>query len=170
MIFNLTDGKINGKSKQIWEAFMDQENQTPHKRRVRYKGKYPKKFEEKYLRKGFKDKISVIRILDSRGENFKLSKAYAGKVDVINVVTAPEIEMLIIHNENKYKEYKKSRKKPSDFCKEDLRMADVKSYRFVKSYFADPMVLVAAIKNIMRFQKCQKGNIHCWTCYDRGIC
>ena len=27
---------------------MDQENQTPHKRRVRYKGKYPKKFEEKY--------------------------------------------------------------------------------------------------------------------------
>ena len=27
---------------------MDQEQQTPHKRRVRYKGKYPKKFEEKY--------------------------------------------------------------------------------------------------------------------------
>lgn len=24
------------------------ENQTPHKRRVHYKGKYPKKFEEKY--------------------------------------------------------------------------------------------------------------------------
>ena len=44
MIFDLTDGKINGKSKQIWEVFMDQENQTPHKRRVRYKGKYPKKF------------------------------------------------------------------------------------------------------------------------------
>ena len=48
-----------------------------------------KKFEEKYLRKGFKDKISVIRILDSRRENFKISKAYASKVDVINVVTAP---------------------------------------------------------------------------------
>ena len=27
---------------------MNQESQTPHKRRVRYKGKYPKKFEEKY--------------------------------------------------------------------------------------------------------------------------
>ena len=36
-----------------------------------------KKFEEKYLRKRFKDKISVIRILDSRRENFKLSKAYS---------------------------------------------------------------------------------------------
>ena len=27
---------------------MENENQTVHKRRVRYKGKYPKKFEEKY--------------------------------------------------------------------------------------------------------------------------
>ena len=27
---------------------MNQETQTPHKRRVRYKGKYPRKFEEKY--------------------------------------------------------------------------------------------------------------------------
>ena len=30
------------------ENFMNQKSQTPHKRRVRYKGKYPKKFEEKY--------------------------------------------------------------------------------------------------------------------------
>ena len=32
-----------------------------------------KRFEEKYLRKGFLEKLSVIRILDSRRENFKLS-------------------------------------------------------------------------------------------------
>lgn len=43
-------------------------------------------------------------------------------MDVINVITAPEIEMLIIFNEDKYKEFKKSGKKPSDFCKEDLKM------------------------------------------------
>ncbi len=30
-----------------------------------------KRFEEKYLRKGFMDKISVIRILDSRREHYK---------------------------------------------------------------------------------------------------
>lgn len=116
-----------------------------------------RKFEEKYLRKGFKDKISVIRILDSRRENFKLSKAYANKVDVINVVTAPEIEMLIIFNENKYNEFKKSGKKPSSFCKEDLKMADVKSYDFVKSYFSDPMVLVAAIKKYHEMSKVPRG-------------
>ena len=45
-----------------------------------------KRFETKYLRKGFTDKISVIRILDSRRENLKLSKAYESKVDVINVI------------------------------------------------------------------------------------
>ena len=57
-----------------------------------------KKFEERYLRKGFDNQISIIRILDSRKEEFKLSKAYVDKVDVINVITAPEIEMLIIHS------------------------------------------------------------------------
>ena len=105
-----------------------------------------KRFEEKYLRRGFLEKISVIRILDSRRENFKLSKAYEHKVDVINVITAPEIEMLIIFNEDKYKEFKKSGKKPSDFCKEDLKMTSVKSYRFVKDYFSDPDILLAARK------------------------
>ena len=60
-----------------------------------------KKFEEQHLRKGFTDKITVLRILDSRRENFKLSKAYAGKIDVVNVITAPEIEMLVIFAEGK---------------------------------------------------------------------
>ena len=36
-----------------------------------------KRFEEQYLRKGFDSQISIIRILDSRREEFRLSKAYA---------------------------------------------------------------------------------------------
>ena len=116
-----------------------------------------KRFEEKYLRKGFPEKISVIRILDSRRENFKLSKAYEHKVDVINVITAPEIEMLIIFNEDKYKEFKKSGKKPSDFCKEDLKMTSVKSYNFVKDYFAYPDILLAAIRKYHEISKIRKG-------------
>ncbi|MDD6482924.1 MAG: hypothetical protein PUF65_11775 [Lachnospiraceae bacterium] len=115
-----------------------------------------KKFEERYLRKGFMDKISVIRILDSRREKFKISKVYAHKIDVINVITAPEIEMLIIFNEDKYKEFKKSGKKPSTYCKEDLKMAGVKSYDFVKNYFSDPTILVASIKKYHEISKVQK--------------
>ena len=105
-----------------------------------------KRFEEKYLRKGFLEKISVIRILDSRRENY-----------VINVITAPEIEMLIIFNEDKYKEFKKSEKKPSDFCKEDLKMTSVKSYRFVKDYFSDPDILLTSIKKYHEISKIRKG-------------
>ncbi|MBQ9608771.1 MAG: hypothetical protein IJV15_04905 [Lachnospiraceae bacterium] len=116
-----------------------------------------KHFEEKYLRKGFEGKISVIRILDSRRENFKLSKAYRHKVDIINVITAPEIEMLIIFNEDKYKEFKKSGKKPSEYCKENLKMKDVKAYDFVKNYFLNPNTLVKSIKTYHEMSKIQKG-------------
>lgn len=116
-----------------------------------------KHFEEKYLRKSFLNKIAVIRILDSHHENFKLSKAYMHKVDVINIVTAPEIEMLIIFSEQKYNEFKKSGKKPSDFCKTDLKMAGVKTYNFVKEYFSDPKTLVNAIKQYHKNSKIRKG-------------
>ena len=106
-----------------------------------------KTFEERFLRK---DQISVIRILDSRREEFRLSKAYEKKVDVINVITAPEIEMLIIHSEGAYERFKRSGKKPSEFCKTDLRMHNVKSYDFVKDYFSNPQTLVNAIKEYRR--------------------
>ena len=116
-----------------------------------------KKFEERYLRKGFNDSISVIRILDSRREDFKLSKAYAHKVDVVNVVTAPEIEMLIILTLDKYNEFKKSGKKPSDYCKINLKMKDVKSYDFVYEFFSKPDDLIKAIKEYRRVSNIPKG-------------
>lgn len=116
-----------------------------------------KKFEEHYLRKGFTDKITVLRILDSRREKFKLSKAYAVKIDVVNVITAPEIEMLVILAEGQYSEYKKSKKKPSAFCKEDLKIYEVKSTGFVKGYFADIEVLISAICEYRRVSNIQKG-------------
>jgi hypothetical protein len=116
-----------------------------------------KRFEERYLRKGFDNQISVIRILDSRREEFRLSKAYAHKIDVINVVTAPEIEMLIIISEEMYEKFKRSGKKPSDFCKSELKMHEVKSYDFVKEYFSNPQKLVKAIKEYRRLSNVQNG-------------
>ena len=114
-------------------------------------------FESRYLRMGFKGKITVFRVLDSRRENFKLSKACLHKVDVINVITAPEIEMLIILNENKYQEYKKSGLKPNEFCKGPLKMRNVKSPGFVKKYFADVNVLMDAIRKYASVSKIGRG-------------
>ena len=103
-------------------------------------------FESRYLRKSFSKDITVIRVLDSRREVFKLSKAYKGKVSVINVITAPEIEMLIILSENKYDHYKKLNMKPSEYCKAVLKYKNVKSYDFVKNYFSDIGTLLSAIE------------------------
>lgn len=116
-----------------------------------------KDFQEQYLKKGFTEKISVYRILDSRREKFKLSKAYESKVDVINVITAPEIEMLIIFSERKYDEYKKSGKKPSEYCKSDLKYKNVKSTEFVNNYFANIDTLVEAINTYKRISKIQNN-------------
>ncbi|MCD8130822.1 MAG: hypothetical protein LUE16_06015 [Lachnospiraceae bacterium] len=116
-----------------------------------------KKFEERYLRKGFSDKISVVRILDSRRENFRLSKAYKHKVDVINVITAPEIEMLVIFAENKYMDFKASRKKPSEFCEQDLGFGTVKSKTFTENYFRDVNVLISAIKEYRQISRIPAG-------------
>ena len=107
--------------------------------------------------KRFDEQISVIRILDSRREEFRLSKAYEQKIDVVNVITAPEIEMLIIHAEGAYDQFKRSGKKPSEFCKTNLRMHDVKSYDFVKQYFSNPQLLVKAIKEYRRTANIHKG-------------
>ena len=118
-----------------------------------------KKFERRYLRKGFETPITVIRILDSKGENFKLSRAYESKVKVINVVTAPEIEMLVIISEGKYDQYKRKKHnmKPSDYCKIELEIPDVKNYNFVKTYFKDVTKLIMAINKYKSVTKEHKG-------------
>ena len=91
--------------------------------------------------------ITVLRILDSHGENFKLSKAYEHKIKVVNVITAPEIEMLVIITKGKYSDYKNKHSdiKPSEYCKVNLGYGDVKSSEFIKQYFGNVETLVDAI-------------------------
>ena len=56
-----------------------------------------------------------------------------------------------------YDQFKRSGKKPSEFCKTNLRMHDVKSYDFVKQYFSNPQLLVKAIKEYRRTANIPKG-------------
>lgn len=65
----------------------------------------------------------------------------------MNFVTAPEIEMLIIINEGKYKDFSKSKLKPSEYCKIVLRMRNIKTYQFVCDYFSDYRKLEQTIMN-----------------------
>lgn len=117
-----------------------------------------KEFETRCLKKNFSGKITVYRILDSRRENFKISKAYQQKVEVVNVITAPEIEMLIICNEGKYHDFeKKKNMSPSEYCKSILKMKNIKSVSFVKEYFADVSILEKSLHEYKRISKVRKS-------------
>lgn len=105
-----------------------------------------KNFERDYLNKTTNEMITVYRILDSSNENFKLSDPYLKRVTVVNIITAPEIEMLVIHAEGKYDDYSRKRMKPSDYVKQHLKLGKIKSYEFAKRYFADDEVLARAIQ------------------------
>ena len=41
--------------------------------------------------------------------------------------------MLVIFAENKYEDFKKKNLKPSDYCKQELKYSNVKSYQFIKN-------------------------------------
>lgn len=66
-------------------------------------------------------------------------------------------EMLIILNEKRYDDFKRSKLKPSDYCKSDFRMKAVKSYGFVKDYFSNPIILTDSIKKYHEMSRIPKG-------------
>ncbi len=117
-----------------------------------------KEFEQRYLRMAYDQKILILRVIDSREERFNLSKAYRCQVDVINVITAPEIEMLIIASKKMYDEYCRSGiRKPSDYCRNALGIKRVKSPAFIKEYFGDAGFLINSIKEYHRVHKQKNG-------------
>lgn len=118
-----------------------------------------KNFERDYLNKTTNEMITVYRILDSTNENFKLSGPYIKRVTVVNIITAPEIEMLVIHAEGKYDDYSRKRMKPSDYVKQYLKLGKIKSYEFAKRYFANHEVLVEAIQQYKQKSANKSGTL-----------
>lgn len=118
-----------------------------------------KKFCDTYMGKDYGSKIDLFRIIDSKTENFNFGSArdrkiFEEKIEVINVITPPEIELLIIVSEEKYEDYSRSgSSKPSDYCKQKLKLSNVKSYDFVKEYFSDVSKLLDAIKKVHSIKK-----------------
>lgn len=115
-----------------------------------------KKFSSKYLTNTYEKSIIVIRVLDSENENFEIKAPYSDKIkDVINVITKREIEMLIIHSEGQYNEYKKQKEKPSVFCK-GMKIGYSKSREFYFNYYKDVDKLIKSLKD---YKSCAQNNI-----------
>ena len=102
-------------------------------------------------------------IIDMLVDNELLKFSREQMLNEDNVVTAPEIEMLIILAEGKYKEYmkKSSSVSPSTFCKQDLKMkGNIKSQEFVREYFSDINLLINSIHEYKRVKNLKRGEIY----------
>ena len=97
-------------------------------------------------------------MLDSRKERFKLGNLYAGRFPVASYVTHPEIEVLAIIREGAWRRWHGSRMKPSDFCKQELGMREVKREGFLRGYW-DANSLMAAAREYKRLSKIPKGEL-----------
>lgn len=84
------------------------------------------------------EEIIIYRVHDSTTENFIIPKEYKNKIyKVIDIMTKPEIEMLMIYNEGLYDEYEKKGLKPSSFIKskKQFKKDNVKSRDFQRKYW-----------------------------------
>lgn len=95
--------------------------------------------------------LVIARIVDSKSPRFDIPRKQNNGTEVLSFYTRPEIEMLVIHCENAYGawlKYKRRHKgvKPSDFCKSELGIIEVKQTDFLKKYWSDGSVLAQCIR------------------------
>ena len=123
------------------------------------------------MRIDLNEKVTIYRILDSKNENFKIKnkikKDFKGKYEVVDIVTSPEIEMLVIISEGRFTDYLKvkSKIKPSEYCKQSLNLRRVKEYHFIREYFSDVNHLITVIAEYHSLMKVNKDKFPL-TLYD----
>ncbi len=116
------------------------------------------KIQEKFLALHFEKPVIILRILDSTKENFRLGKAYESryKDKVFNIITKPEIEILIIIHKGDYEKYTnqyKSEVKPSKFCQKEYGIKNPKKIGITQKIFIRQERLVEAIKKYNTYNK-----------------
>lgn len=99
----------------------------------------------KFLNREFERQVYILRILDSKREQFNLGKLYKKRFPVYEIYTRPEIEMLMIWAEDKYHAFRNSGKKPSDYLQSLYPHQRIKSQEFIKRYFSSPDRLLQSI-------------------------
>ncbi len=152
-----------GSAEEVIIKRLFESNKLVFKRKDIYKGdklirefsrtRQGKKFAGENLEMDYGERhINVLRILDSKSENFNLGPVYdekiqSGEIRIFDILTRPEIEILIIINEGHYQKFtnRKGGIKASTYCKKELNIEDVKSKNFVSNYFNDANILINSI-------------------------
>lgn len=96
--------------------------------------------------------LLIARIVDVNPGAFRLSKLVAQTTKVLDFVTRPEIEALVLVRENAWDAFEKRSKSErklnaSDWCIQHLKMGDVKDEGFLKEYWHDSEVLCRTIRS-----------------------
>lgn len=110
-----------------------------------------KKIQEEFLSLYFEKPVIIIRIVDSKNEKFKLDAVYEDRYEdkVFNIITRPEIEILIVIKNGDYGRYSrkhKSKNKPSEFCQAEYGIKNIKSKGRFICEFEDVEQILDAIK------------------------
>ena len=108
---------------------------------------------ETFLKQEYTREIVILRIVDREKDNFQLPKIYRLKhnINVINIVTKPEIEIVHIIAENLRNEFERKKRsdknlKPNSFCKAHIDK-NIKSEVFIEKMYGDNIEkLINAIK------------------------
>ncbi|NCC79767.1 MAG: hypothetical protein EOM07_09230 [Clostridia bacterium] len=121
--------------------------------------------QEKYLSISYGKPVYILRIIDSRTEAFKLSKVYEERYGnkILNLLTRPEIEILIIIKNGDFDTYTrkyKSRIKPSQYCKDQYRIAKIKSSGTMNSIFKDMEDLKKALRTYHKYKSDNEYSIY----------
>lgn len=120
-----------------------------------------KRIQSEFLDFDYEWPVSIIRLLDSKRENFKLGRLYKDRFEVCNVYTRPEVEMLNIIDKGQFAQYTnkfRSSMKPSMYCRDILGLGNVKDEGFPESYWSTES-LVAAIMGYKRLMRLDKGEL-----------
>lgn len=96
--------------------------------------------------------LALLVIQDRKNASYTIRRPYSEKVAYsCYVVTAPEIEMLMVHSCGLYTKYKKQKDKPSVFMAQHLKISGskLKSREFIEKFYSDHD-LVEAIREHKR--------------------
>ncbi|MEA1975237.1 MAG: hypothetical protein U9N10_06710 [Bacillota bacterium] len=122
------------------------------------------KIESEILSYDFDKDVVIFRIIDSKNEKFELGNLYKERHDVVNYITNPEIEILMISKCGELDKYtrKFSRQKPNEYAKEQYKVKKIKSKGTFYDFFeGDINLLIGALRE----HKSKKGKGHL-TIYD----
>lgn len=154
-----------------WDLLVFNKNSLLNREVLDGRYRNPKKLEDDFLNRFYKDmlELNLYICIDSKkvaSNGYKLSKEYQKiKTNLRYAISSPEIEIIYIISVDKYDEYTnkyKNRKfKPSQYVKNILKKADIKSYDFIKEHFSNKEYLLDTLKKYDKYCK-HENTIYKW--------